>query len=464
MFFLIVFSVSLIKAQPSFLKQVLQNGYSDARGIVCADDQSFIITGLDKTNIDTTGDMYAMKISNSGTIQWTKHYGLKKEDGGNSILKLADNNFLITGHSDFHHDECDGYLIKINEKGDKIWSILLGDSILDDVLIASIEDANGNIYSIGRTESFGSLKYDFYLTKVSADGLMIFQKHYGSANNEIGNSLTFTSDGNILMVGYSYETDNNLGDFFMVNCNKDGIENWRKNTVNLGNDILHKTIAINNNMCIVGQKFDMNLGLQTYIATIDNSGAILNENTTGFNGDDIIMSAILSNNGVIQCLAYTTSYGDTLGDVALMQFDMNCQLKSIGFFGTSDFDQCGDFKFQKDGSCIMVGKSGKNNQALSSLIIKTDASGLLGVNQVLKNDYILFPNPVKDILSIELKSEPMSESSASIYNMEGRCLKNYILNTLITLIDLADLPQGVYVVKVLSKNTEVFHQLIIRAN
>ena len=59
----------------------------------------------------------------------------------------------------------------------------------------------------------------------------------------------------------------------------------------------------------------------------------------------------------------------------------------------------------------------------------------------------LFPNPTKDIFSIE--SKQVNVSKVEIYSILGKKLKEY--NTSITIFDIEDLSNGLYMVKIYSE-------------
>lgn len=147
------FNSSLSYAQDmSFTRAYGGTDYEDSRAIVESDDGGFVITGLNKGNGDVDGDTYLMKINAAGAMVWQKFFGLPLEDGGNALIKCADGGYLISGHMDHGNDICDGYLIKTDKNGNKLWSVLTGGP-LDDLSEGLIEWADGSFYLTGRYEN-----------------------------------------------------------------------------------------------------------------------------------------------------------------------------------------------------------------------------------------------------------------------------------------------------------------------
>ena len=72
----------------------------------------------------------------------------------------------------------------------------------------------------------------------------------------------------------------------------------------------------------------------------------------------------------------------------------------------------------------------------------------LATNQFGTNKFIVYPNPVKDILNI---SYDKNISSVKVYNLLGQEVIAKFLNSNQSQIDLSNLLEGTYLVKVLSE-------------
>ncbi len=84
-----------------------------------------------------------------------------------------------------------------------------------------------------------------------------------------------------------------------------------------------------------------------------------------------------------------------------------------------------------------------------------------GIDYVVNNDLVegIYPNPFTDAINIELNN--IKNVTISIYNTTGQLVKNVTVNNYITKIDVSELPQGAYMVKVNSKDNN-FSQVIIK--
>lgn len=78
-------------------------------------------------------------------------------------------------------------------------------------------------------------------------------------------------------------------------------------------------------------------------------------------------------------------------------------------------------------------------------LVKLDENNL-SVGQNLSKEWKVYPNPVKDILTIELP-EPMQSPTLEVFNMLGQKIKEFILLDNIQHLDLSELTQGIYLLK-----------------
>ena len=82
----------------------------------------------------------------------------------------------------------------------------------------------------------------------------------------------------------------------------------------------------------------------------------------------------------------------------------------------------------------------------------------LGVNYInLENNFLIYPNPVKDILNIENNGNNVI-NEITIYDFLGKI----ILQTNITTIDISNTKKGLYLVKIVTKKGVVFNKKIIK--
>lgn len=103
------------------------------------DDGGYILSGLSSSRTgDVTGnhnsaDVWVVKISNTGIIQWQKSLGGTKTELGYEIIQTSDGGYLQSAWSESNdgditnnHGQMDGWLVKLDNSGNIQWQKTLG--------------------------------------------------------------------------------------------------------------------------------------------------------------------------------------------------------------------------------------------------------------------------------------------------------------------------------------------------
>lgn len=97
------------------------------------------------------------------------------------------------------------------------------------------------------------------------------------------------------------------------------------------------------------------------------------------------------------------------------------------------------------------------NAPISTNQVSTTVGSNLAIDTLVFNDFKYFPNPVKNTLTI---SNNYIIDKIEISSLLGQVLIHKKLNELQTEINFADLPSGIYFVKVVSKNSEKTFKIV----
>ncbi|MEO0265819.1 MAG: hypothetical protein ABIM43_04320, partial [candidate division WOR-3 bacterium] len=113
-------------------------------------------------------DVYLLKIDESGNKVWERTYGGSNYDYAYSICPASGGGYVVAGYTWSYGAGGDVYLIKIDESGNKVWERTYGGSNYDEA--NSICPASGGGYVVaGYTESYGA-GGDVYLIKIDENG------------------------------------------------------------------------------------------------------------------------------------------------------------------------------------------------------------------------------------------------------------------------------------------------------
>lgn len=187
-----------------------------------------------------SGRIFVQKVSKEGKLLWTKQYGPDKRASSNAIRMDQDENIYIAGTTEGEMGEMaygvsDAFIMKLDSEGNSLWTCQWGSSGSDEVKGIDI-DNSGNIYAIGNT--YGTLGeanlglMDIFLSQISSEGKVIYNRQFGSASNETATQVLVDGDNNLYLTGWSdgdfADKQKGSGDSIVFKVSKDGKELWKK--------------------------------------------------------------------------------------------------------------------------------------------------------------------------------------------------------------------------------------------
>lgn len=242
-----------ISWQKSFGYQGADYGIS----LIETNDLGFLVTGiLDVTasggqgntsrtaNRHAGGDYWALKLSTTGDIQWSKYFGGNFSDTPEGVVQTNDNGYLIAGRSDSDDTDIssnigsyDFWVIKISSIGDLVWEKSYGGDQIDEAR-AIVKSGDGNYIIAGDTRSNDnnvSVNYgaaDLWIIKISPTGDLIWEKSIGGSSFDVARAMVKTQDDGFLLAGSSRSNDidvsenNGQNDAWVLKVDSDGNLEW----------------------------------------------------------------------------------------------------------------------------------------------------------------------------------------------------------------------------------------------
>lgn len=255
----------------------------------------------------------------------------------------------------------------IELKREMVYSKTYGGS-LEDKVNSVVNTPDGGMLILGYTMSNdGDIikthnENDIWLTKLDANGVLLWSKTIGGSENDYGTSIVATSDGNYVISGYSGSSDGdipaNIGlhDFFIAKFTGEGTLLWSKNYGFSNHDHAHKIIQTRDG--------------GYFIAGFADFSGIEGTGETGNNGEGHSMRIGAPLHGV----------GEYLG----IKLDPNGNFLWYRYFGGTLNDRINDIVEANDGGLLLVGSSESTNfdvlhnkGSYDFWVIKLEADGKL---------------------------------------------------------------------------------------
>ncbi|MCJ7581540.1 MAG: hypothetical protein MUP98_13520 [Candidatus Aminicenantes bacterium] len=162
--------------------------------------------------------------------QWVKSYGGVYDEIANSVQQTLDGGYIVAGYTESFSvgvSESDVWILKLSASGEIEWEMVYGGNEYDKAY--SIEQTlDGGYIVAGETQSFGAGGGDFWILKLSFLGDIEWQKTYGGDNMEMAASVQQTLDGGYIVAGetQSFGAEGNV--FWILKLSSIGDIEWQK--------------------------------------------------------------------------------------------------------------------------------------------------------------------------------------------------------------------------------------------
>lgn len=172
------------------------------RYVEATSDGGYIACGstTDNSNVN---DIYYLKLDSLGNQVWTGTIGGSYNDVGTAIHQLADGGFILTGDSNSNNaSNYDVEVTRLDSAGGAIWDFAFGDTLTNGSQ-GILPLADGSFISYGETDPAPNQPFNFFMEKIDAVGTSIFRKTFGGPVSDALFSLIQDASGNFYFTGYS---------------------------------------------------------------------------------------------------------------------------------------------------------------------------------------------------------------------------------------------------------------------
>lgn len=215
--------------------------YDEAWAIVRTTDGGYVVAGTTLSNDGNVSgnhgnyDMWVVKLSSAGSIQWQKTLGGTNIDSANSIIQTTDGGYVVAGETQSNdgdvsgnHGSGDMWVVKLNATGTIQWQKTLGGASTD-LAYSIIQTTDGGYVLAGQTQSNnGDVSgnhgnNDMWVVKLNPVGTIQWQKTLGGTDTDLAFSVIKSTDTEYIVAGYTRSIDgdvagpyNGSGDFFII--------------------------------------------------------------------------------------------------------------------------------------------------------------------------------------------------------------------------------------------------------
>ena len=135
-------------------------------------DEGFVLTGSSYSFGLGRLDYYVLRLDKQGDILWSRVYGGESDDQAHSVKELKNGDFLVAGFSSSFFNQLNGedvYVLRLSEKGSVRWSKIYGGKF-GDYAVYCLESKKGDFLIAGETASFNGFDdRDTYVIRMHDD-------------------------------------------------------------------------------------------------------------------------------------------------------------------------------------------------------------------------------------------------------------------------------------------------------
>jgi len=227
-----------------------RNPWDEAYSVQQTTDGGYIISGYTSTSqAPLWADFYLVKTNSNGDTIWTRTYGGIGGQGAYSVQQTSDSGYIMAGYNGRGagggEENGEPYIVKTDSHGDTIWTRICSspwygevaysvrqtadggyivatahwgrllkiysNGDIDWIRYSSTQTYNADLYSAQQTSDWGYIatgyvylgagNYDLFLLKTDRNGDTLWTHAYGGPLNDMGYSVTQTTDGGFILAG-----------------------------------------------------------------------------------------------------------------------------------------------------------------------------------------------------------------------------------------------------------------------
>ncbi len=219
---------------------------------------------------------------------WNTYIGGTEYDGARAMVRANDGGIVLAGYTgsfgpNASNQTTNCYVVKVDDEGTLLWTRFFGGNYSDELYGAAMVSDGGILVAGFTRTSTAPSSEDILLARLSADGDLLWAKHYGSSNvSEYALDLTALGGDQFVLTGYMGPDGQPTGsDAIIMKVDADGNVIWTNRSGTYGNDDCKAVAHSSDDGIIVaglvqtgGPTLD-----DAWIAKLDASGQVVWSNT-----------------------------------------------------------------------------------------------------------------------------------------------------------------------------------------
>lgn len=318
------------KGEVEWQKTYGASGYDEAFSIKQTNDGGYVVAGQATSFGAGNYDLWVLKLSQTGTVEWQKNYEGTEVDYATWIEQTSDGGYIAACvTSSFGAGAQDAWVLKLDSAGNIEWQKTYGGS--DSDYAWSIQQSSDGGYIIaGETLSFGDESDNGWILKLSSSGDVEWQRIYGGSDKDWFSSIQQTSDGDYIVCGGSSSFGAGLGDGWVLKLASNGDIEWQRTYGGTSDDSLYFIQQTEEGGYVVAgysSSFGPR-GEDTWVLKLSSGGDIEWQRIFGGSYSDVARSIEKTSDGGYIVGARSSSFGAGDSDFFIIKLDSDGNIDS----------------------------------------------------------------------------------------------------------------------------------------
>jgi hypothetical protein len=205
-----------------------------AYSIIQTTDGGFAAAGFTNSFGAGGSDMWLVKTTSNGALQWKMTYGGTKDDAAKCLLQTSDGGYLLAGYTNSGVQSQTTWMVKTNPTGNSEWNKTYSGNAANSVIATS---DGGYALAVEYSDSFGLIKID------SSGNQQLNQKYGAPSIQASAQAIVQTSDDSFAIAGWIVDNTTDSRGTWLVKTDASGQQQWSKTYNGLGSYTLIKTLS-----------------------------------------------------------------------------------------------------------------------------------------------------------------------------------------------------------------------------
>ncbi len=445
-----------------------------------ATNGDYIVAG-ETNSFGTGGDMYVVRLDSMGNLLWTASIGGASYDYAREIAATADNGCVVVGaSSSYGLGFEDSYVAKLDSLGNLQWARTIGD-VNTEGAYAVLASSDGNIVVAQRGFPVAGAA-QLYVTKMTYGAVVLWSKHFAShdANDFFVPGDIIEANGGYVISGF---VDTVLGtnkNTFLTKISPNGTHQWTRIIGLPGNDNGYSLQpAVDGGYIISGSYFGATA--KAFIAKTDTFGIPYWFTRSNAAANNYSYGAVELMTGSFYTVGNTDAFGQ---DIFMMRLDAqgrtccgDSMVFSTGLLSriTGNYGTLGAGAIMDAGGTIDSGGitalicppdtiaigilpvTGGTGQVDTDDIEDDEEAGNAGLEDQINGVISIYPNPTSGYIHV-LLPQNIGKNCYELLNLHGQVLQTGSFVTNPTLLNIEDIPKGIYILKVNNYHVKIIKQ------